>query len=455
MNWNEILDGILPNEDTELNISNQFVKPLLETLGFSEKDEQCVQFKTGDGSQKVDFAARKNNGSDFFRVSQSNPYLLVEVKARAVKSGANFNKINLLEGTPQYLKTREQIKRYLLAPNCKTAQWGIITNAVHIQLFRRHGKVIAPATPSLYIKNDNINSRVSQIKNLIDNPPRALTICVYNNKGGVGKTTTTINLAATLRKEKKKVLVIDFDSQRDLTQSLGLNAGTVKLSDCLVDTTLKIRDAVQPFCILDASRKKLKIFDVIASDIGMEKYTDTSFVAKIEKGAARLRDLLKNFIYEYDYILIDCPTQWLFFSKSSVYASDVVLIPTKHTDLASLDNAARVITDFIPEVKEVRRDGRPIALPIFFNNHKPTSASMQRANAEIEAILTTRKESGFDLLPYYLPQYTKADPNTTIFCVPESSIVASSAFSRVPAALKHATVAKYYLNLATEYFLYG
>jgi cellulose biosynthesis protein BcsQ len=453
MNWNDILDGILPNEDIEDNISDRFVKPLLEALGFSEKDEQCVQFKTGDGSQKVDFAARKNNGSDFFHFSRSNPYLLVEVKARAVKSGANINKINLLEGTPQYLKTREQIKRYLLAPNCKTAQWGIITNAVHIQLFRKHEKVVVPATPSFYIKKDNINPIVTHIKNLIENPPRALTICVYNNKGGVGKTTTTINLATTLQKQGKKVLVVDFDSQRDLTQSLGLNTGTVKLSDCLADTTLNIRDAVQPFQILYSSQKKIEIFDVIASDLGMEQYTDSSFVAKIQKGAARLRDLLKNFIYNYDYILIDCPTQWLFFSKSSVYASDVVLIPTKHTDLASLDNAARVITDFIPEVKEARRDGGPIALPIFFNNHKPTSASMQSALVEIKAILKRGKESGFDLLPYYLPQYTKADPNTTIFCVPESAIVASAAFSRVPAVLKHVTIAKYYRDLATKYFL--
>jgi len=162
--WSSILDTILPNESNEALISSQFAQPLMKALGFSE-NEQVPQFATGNGP--VDFAVRKNS-SDIFSNSKENPYLLIEIKARATSAGA---KINLAEGTAQYIAAREQLKRYLLASRCKTAQWGIITNSIHIQLFRRHGKVVIPATQNFLIKKENINEIITEIKNIITNPP--------------------------------------------------------------------------------------------------------------------------------------------------------------------------------------------------------------------------------------------------------------------------------------------
>jgi len=180
--------------------------------------------------------------------------------------------------------------------------------------------------------------------------------------------------------------------------------------------------------------------------------------AKIEKGSARLRDLLEIFVRNYDYILIDAPTNWTFFSKSCVIASDVILMPTEHNNFSSLKNAAKVIKVFLPEVKKLRQDGGPIALPIFFNKHKETEASIKRANAAIKAILTVKKgdTSPLDpnLLPYYWPKSTKTVIDTTIFSVPEYEVVSSAAFSRKPAVFQHKRAAEYYLKLAKEYFLY-
>lgn len=446
IDWNQILDNIPPNESNEAFISQRFVEPLIEALGFNQQ-EQVPEFETGRG--KVDFAARKNTESDNFSFSRTNPYLLVEVKPRAAGKGAKFN---LSEGYPQYISTREQIKKYLLSRNCQECQWGIITNSVHIQLFRRHGKVVVPATPSILIKKDNIHNIVAHIKNLIDHPPKALTVCVYNNKGGVGKTTTTVNLAATFTQMGKKVLVIDFDPQQgDLTNSLGLRLGKISLYDCLADRTLDIHHTIQPFGVKLKSGRILK-FDVIPADPKMGLLTEQDLVAKIDKGSARLRDALNVFKKEYDYIFIDCPTNWMFFSQSSLYACDAVLIPTKHNNLASLENAAKVIKDFIPKVKAARTDGGPIALPIFFNGESIADPQLKTANKEIQEIII-RESKQVNLLPYFWPNYTKADSNTRIFVLPGYAIVASAAFARIPAAFKNATAAQHYLNLVKEYFI--
>jgi cellulose biosynthesis protein BcsQ len=457
--WNQVLDSIPPNAPEPI-VSAHFVKPLLEGLGFS-KEEQYPEFKTGINGNSVDLAARNNCNDDVsFLFSPVNPYLLVEVKGRATTSGGT---INLSEGTPQYLSTKEQIKRYLLSPNCKTAQWGIITNSNHIQLFRRHGKVVFPATPSLLIKKDNIKDIVANIKNLIENTQKALTVCLYNDKGGVGKTTTTINLATTLRLQQKKVLVVDFDpQQRDLTDSLGLDAGIVKLSNCLIDKNLDIFKTVQPFKVKNKANKEINLFDVIPSDPGLEKFMNHDEQAKVQKRSARLRDLLKKFANHYDYILIDSPTNWTFFSQSCVFASDIVLIPTKHDNFAAIKNAKKVIKQFIPEVQELRNklcgDAGSIALPIFFNEHKPTDASIQKTHNEIKDLLTIKATSkpalDTDLLPYFYPKARPGNFNTNIFSIPDYAVISSAAFSRTPAVLKHKTISEHYLNLAKEYFLY-
>lgn len=453
MNWNNILDNILPDEPVEKVICDQFAKPLLDALGFSAK-ERRPNFNTGPGANKVDFAARHNtNTNNIFFNSQINPYILVEVKARSTGAA----KINLSEGTPQYLQTRKQLEKYLLSPKCHTAQWGIITNSVHIQLFRRHGKVVFPATRCEEIKKDNIADIVANIKHLINKPPTALTVCVYNNKGGVGKTTTVINLAAILKKQHKKVLLVDFDLQRDLTTSLKLEVGNTSLLDCLADTKLDVRNTVVPFSPADKQGNRLHMFDVIPSDRRMQEWTDNNMDAQIQKGVRRLRDLLKAFVYDYDYILIDCPTQWLFFSQSGVAASDVVLIPTKHNGATSLHNAARVITKFIPEIQKERKDGGPIALPIFFNGEKMTEAQHKITNTEIKQIITKAQQAqpAFNLLPYYWPKATQGNIDQTIFSIPNHATVANAAFSHVPAVFLNKTVAENYLGLAKEYFLHG
>jgi cellulose biosynthesis protein BcsQ len=423
----------------EIDVKDIFVKTLLKTLDFGEL-EYCLEFGTGAGTDAVDFAARKNTSTDIFRQTKQNPFLLVEVKGQS---------INLVDGSKPCQSTKAQLEKYLLSPKCKTAQWGIITNSLQIQLFRRHGKVVVPATANLKITQDNLSKIIGEIKHKIENTPKALTVCVYNNKGGVGKTTTIVNLAAVLRKHDKKVLLVDFDSQSDTTRSLKLSPGKFCLSECLINTHLDLRDAIVPFTAVSRGRT-YHLFDVIPSDPKMEDYTDQDNAAKIQRHIARLKDLLQPFTNIYDYILIDCPTQWIFFSQSGVYASDAVLIPTQHNGLNSLHNAARVIEKLIPEIQDARNDSAPIALPIFFNREKITPASLTAANAEIQKIVTENP----NLKPYFFPT-TPAGVVKEIFQIPAYAHVANAAFSHIPAAFTNRTAHDYYTMLAKEYFLYG
>ena len=229
---------VLPELAQEAIVDTNFITTFFfEALGFSLQ-ERIPQFKTGQGQSAVDYALRHNIDDDIFLHSQVNPYVLVELKGRD---------IDLTPNTTKYKATVKQIKRDLLAPNCKTVQWGIITNSKHIQLFRKHGKAIYPATPCIEITLDNIVELTYQIRNRIENTPKALTVTVYNNKGGVGKTTTVINLAAVLTRHQKKVLVVDFDpNQQDLTNSLGLQSGKYSFYKCLQDKkdAISLKNAV-------------------------------------------------------------------------------------------------------------------------------------------------------------------------------------------------------------------
>jgi cellulose biosynthesis protein BcsQ len=151
--------------------------------------------------------------------------------------------------------------------------------------------------------------------------------------------------------------------------------------------------------------------------------------------------------------LIDSSPNWRFNSQLAVYAADVLLIPTKHNNLFSLENAAMAIQKFIPEIQADKEDGSPIALPIFFNGEKITEPQREVAQQAINNIMKNAKKVKFDLLPYFYPKYTNARKNLHIHEVPSYANIASAAFSRTPAVYRDRSAHEYYKDLAKEYFL--
>ena len=426
----------LPQNASEAIVSTNFAPYLISYLGFSDK-ERIPQYDTGGGGI-TDFATRRNLENDIFLHTKSNPFLLIELKGRD---------INLTENSPSYKATVNQLKRQLLGNNCQAAQWGIITNSSHIHLFRKHGKTIFPATTCIELTPDNIDDTIALIKTKIDSTPKALTVTVYNNKGGVGKTTTTVNLAAILAFLGKKVLVLDFDfNQRDLTSSLlNINPEDGLLEKALTDRNIDLRSVIRPYIFKNT---KLQItFDVVPADNKISGLTESDFHP--EMTVSTLHKKLDLARYEYDYIFIDAAPNWRFTSRLAVYAADVVLLPTKHNNSFSLNNAAIAIKKFLPQMQNLKKDGTPIALPIFFNGEKITQPQLELAQKEIDQILKNDKT----LLPYFYPRYTNAKKDLHIHQVPEYAIIASAAFARVPAVYKNRSVYDYYKDLAKEYFL--
>ena len=144
-------------------------------------------------------------------------------------------------------------------------------------------------------------------------------ISVANQKGGVGKTTTTVNLATILAKKGKKVLLIDADPQGNATSGLGVEK-EVELSiyDVLVNET-PIEDTIQETII-----KNLK---VCPSNINLAG-AEVELVSMMSR-EQRLKEKLEEAKENFDYIFIDCPPSLGLITLNSFTASDSVLIPVQ------------------------------------------------------------------------------------------------------------------------------
>lgn len=145
-------------------------------------------------------------------------------------------------------------------------------------------------------------------------------IAIANQKGGVGKTTTTVNLGAALAKKGKKTLLIDADPQGNATSAVGVDKECeYSVYDLLVNEKVDIKQVVQD--------TQIKYLQVCPSNINLAG-AEVELVSMMSR-EQRLKDQLDKIIEDFDYILIDCPPSLGLITLNAFTAANSVLIPVQ------------------------------------------------------------------------------------------------------------------------------
>lgn len=171
------------------------------------------------------------------------------------------------------------------------------------------------------------------------------TMAITNQKGGVGKTTTTVNLAASLAAAKKRVLLVDLDPQGNATMGSGIDkaAQEVTVYDVLLgEATIpqaRVKYEQGRYDVLAANR------DLAGAEIEL---------VNVEGREMRLKEQIATVAEEYDYVLVDCPPALNMLTLNGLCAADSVMIPMQ-CEYYALEG----LSDLVNTIRKVRENLNP------------------------------------------------------------------------------------------------
>ena len=199
------------------------------------------------------------------------------------------------------------------------------------------------------------------------------TFCIANQKGGVGKTTTTLNLAAGLARIEQRVLVVDLDPQGNATMGSGIDKRQLALSiyDVLLESA-SIAEARQ--------RSEKGGYDVVGANRELSG-AEIELVA-LERRNERLRDSLVAVKDEYDFVLVDCPPSLSLLTLNGLCAAQGVVVPMQ-CEYFALEG----LSDLVNTIKQVHANLNPAlqVIGLLRVMYDPRNTLQQQVSAQLEA----------------------------------------------------------------------
>jgi cellulose biosynthesis protein BcsQ len=356
----------LPNDYGEPDLEANFMPALWSALevGLNLRKEPNIADRSGCGNLKPDYLIYKD--------PNELPVLVVEDKKRVpvlantpeaqfpdvcrqnefYRSAVGYDTGKNSNGIRQYLD-KDRVAPKFLAP------YGLVFNGDFFQLWRRVDGLVLPLTPIQKVTQTSLPSLIRQLEYCLENPRTALISAIWNQKGGVSKTTNVINVGATLAIQGKKVLLIDLDPQNDLTRGVGADKNLFPhdLELCAAKIQLKEFDAAKSLLnqaiqhrTFPTTDKNIYNLSVLTThQEAIEAFRDRIDVDPILT-LKRLIGLLRS---DYDYIFVDISPILDKLTQGVLMSCDTVLIPA---DLGgkSLHHAIHLYKSTIPKARDIR-----------------------------------------------------------------------------------------------------
>ena len=196
----------------------------------------------------------------------------------------------------------------------------------------------------------------------------AKVICITNQKGGVGKTTTAVNLCYYLAKDKHSTLLVDFDPQGNATSGLGIDKNDPGLGVTMTDVILgknAMKDCVRA--------TKYKNFDLAPTT--PELANAEVEITSMQKKFVRLRDAICEVADKYEYVIIDLPPSLSLLTVNGMIASNYLLLPVQ-TEFYALEGVAQLL-ETMKLVKKQANPGLKLLGVVATMYDKRTSLSSQ------------------------------------------------------------------------------